>query len=194
MFSIHLTEQELPPFWMRHENIHPKKPKLLQINFEILSQQESIPNVNKRATNTNRDVLIIILLKYVQINQRSLKNLVPENHNKNWCWFSISDTNNLVSSNAKKNNTETTESVIPTKVTKISIPRSSTLIPVFIVLLKVPPKTIRSTSAIPNVSNISDNFESPKSSFGAISHQFQVQNTAPITFVPFNRTQKKVPL
>ena len=79
-FSNHFTEQELLPFLIKAENTHPKYLHLLQINTDIFSQLEFLPD-NTRAITAKRP-LGHIMMKFVQINQWSLKKILLTNHNK----------------------------------------------------------------------------------------------------------------
>ena len=55
-FSNQFTEQELLRFLNKTENVHPKNFNLLQINTEINSQMELLPNMTTRETTANRPI------------------------------------------------------------------------------------------------------------------------------------------
>ena len=44
-FSNPFTKTEILPFLIKIENVHPKNANLLQINTEIISQSEVLPNL-----------------------------------------------------------------------------------------------------------------------------------------------------
>ena len=92
------------------------------------------------------------------------------------------------------NNTATTESIPPTEGTKIALSTRPTLKPRIRIPVQVPPKTIRSNSAIHNDSNTSEKFASPDKSSGATSRRFRSQKTATKHFPTFKRTQRQIPM
>ena len=87
------------------------------------------------------------LMKYVQINGKSLEKLSLQNQ-KYCCWFSISNTNTSVVLSSKMNNTEITESLPPTEVIEASLLISSTLVPKLQYHCEFPERTLETVRLI----------------------------------------------
>ena len=181
-FSNHVTEQELLPFLIKTENIHPKNFNLLKINTELFSQSELPPNMITRAITTNRPIDHNV--DEMCSNQSMITEKInAQNSNQNTGSFFQSETQpTSVKINPTINNTETTENISPTEVKRSSIPTSSALIPGISKQLQVPPKTNRSILDIHNYPNTSEKIKSQDISSGVISHPFHVQNTATLAF------------
>ena len=90
------------------------------------------------------------------------------------------------------NNTEFTESILPTEVTGFANPTSSARISGINIPLQVPTKTIRSSSNVHNDPTTAEKITSENNSSGVTSHQCQVQNTATLPFSQFKGSQTNI--
>ena len=88
--------------------------------------------------------------------------------------------------NPNMNNTETSESIPRTEVSRISMPTSSTLIRGITVPVQSPTETMRSNTDNLNDPHTSEKFTVQDNPSAVTSHQFQNQNTATSQFFHFN--------
>ena len=191
-FSHHFNEQDWFPFLTKIGNIHHRYKNLLQTNIEILPVW-GFYSIWLHKQSLHIDLLSTILTRYVRFKQRLQEKNDQKSEHSSTTGFQLQTQTISVNIFPNRNSPETNEITSPTKVTGISIPNSSALIPGITMPQQVPTKTIRSNSDNLNDSNTSEKFSPQANPYGVTFHHFWVKNTARLPFFQFNGTQRNIP-